>query len=148
MARMHTHKKGKSKSHKPMVSGKWVRADRKKVEELVTRMSKEGAEPAKIGLMLRDQHAIPDVKGVLGISIDKFLRENKIYSGFPHDLLALIKKAVTLRKHLDSNKKDVHNRTRLHSIEAKINRLVKYNRGKKIPAGWKYSPDQAALLVK
>ncbi|HLC45279.1 MAG TPA: 30S ribosomal protein S15, partial [archaeon] len=114
----------------------------------VEKMSKEGIPPAKIGLLLRDQHAIPDAKSVLGVSLEKFLRHKKLLSEFPQDLLGLIKKAVRLRKHLTANKKDTHNRTHLHNIESKINRLVRYYRGKKLPANWKYSPEEAALLVK
>ena len=148
MARLHTRKKGKSRSRKPLTSASWIKPDKKKVEELVTKYAKEGLPPARIGLLLRDQHAIPDAKKALGMPLEKFLREKKIYSGFPPELLALIKKAAGLRKHLGTNKKDTHNRTHLHNIESKINRLAKYWKGKKIPKDWKYVPEQAALLVK
>ena len=145
---MHTRKHGKSRSRKPLVTAKWVKADKKKIEELVEKMAREGIPSAKIGLLLRDQHAIPDAKSVLGAPIEKFLKQKKLLPEFPQDLLGLIKKAVRLRKHLGKNKKDTHNRTHLHNIESKINRLVRYYRGKKIPAGWKYVPEEAALLVK
>jgi len=102
-----------------------------------------------MGLVLRDQYAIPDAKRVLGgISITRFLKEKNLLPAFPQDLLDLIKKAVLVRKHLQANRQDKHNLTRLHNIESKINRLVRYYRGKRIPGNWKYVPEEAALLVK
>ncbi|MFH1056592.1 MAG: 30S ribosomal protein S15 [Candidatus Micrarchaeota archaeon] len=148
MARMHTRKRGKSKSRKPLVSGKWVKADKTQVEELISQMAREGVAPARMGLVLRDQHAIPDAKKILGVSITKFLKEKNLLPEFPQDMLDLIKKAVGVRKHLQSNKKDVFSRSRLRNIESKINRLVKYYRGKRLPQDWKYVPEEAALLVK
>lgn len=148
MARMHTRKHGKSRSRKPMVSAKWVKADKKKVEELVLQMAKEGLPSAKIGLFLRDQHGIPDAKRALGLSISAFLSSKNLAPAYPSDLIDLIRTAVGMRKHLVANKKDTYNRKRLANIESKINRLVRYYRGKKLPQNWKYVPEEAALLVK
>jgi len=60
----------------------------------------------------------------------------------------LIKRAVGLHKHLKTNGTDIHNKSILRRTESKVKRLVKYYRGKKLPANWKYDPEQAALLVK
>ena len=148
MARMHTRKKGKSRSRKPLSTAKWVKVSKEKVSELVEKLSKEGVTQAKIGMVLRDQHGVPSVKAVLGKSLSAFLKEKKLDSKYPQDLLDLIKKAVGLRKHLKANKKDTYNRARLQNIESKVNRLVRYYRGKKLPANWRYVPEEAALLVK
>lgn len=148
MARMHTRKHGKSRSRKPMVSAKWVKADKAKTEDLILQMAKEGIAPAKIGLVLRDQHGIPDAKQVLGMSISAFLKSKNLAPAYPSDLIDLVRTAVTMRRHLTVNKKDTYNRKRLANVESKINRLVRYYRGKKLPQYWKYVPEEAALLVK
>lgn len=148
MARMHSRKKGKSRSRKPASIAKWVKADKAKVEEAIEQMAKEGIPPAKIGLALRDEHGVPDAKKVLGISISGFLKQKKLLPQYPSDMIDLVRKAVRLRKHLTSNKKDKDNRRQLHNVESKINRLVKYYRGKRLPQHWKYVPEEAALLVK
>ncbi|MEM4255613.1 MAG: 30S ribosomal protein S15 [Candidatus Norongarragalinales archaeon] len=148
MARMHTRKRGKSRSRKPSFTSKWVKVEKSKVEDAVEQMAKEGVPPAKIGLVLRDEHGVPDAKKVLGVSISTFLKQKKVLPQYPSDLIDLVRKAVRLRKHLTSNKKDKDNRRHLHNVESKINRLVRYYRGKRLPQGWKYVPEEAALLVK
>ena len=148
MARMHTRKKGKSRSRKPASTAKWVKVPKETVSATIEKLAKEGVAPSKIGAALRDQHGVPSVKFVLGKSLSAFLKEKKLEGKYPQDLLDLIKKAVGLRRHLKTNRKDVHNSTHLQNIESKINRLVKYYRGKKLPANWRYDPDEAALLVK
>ncbi|HIE33746.1 MAG TPA: 30S ribosomal protein S15, partial [Candidatus Altiarchaeales archaeon] len=64
------------------------------------------------------------------------------------DLENLIRKAVNLRKHLEQNKKDLHNRRALQLIESKIRRLTKYYKGAgKLPENWMYEPEKAKLMV-
>ena len=60
----------------------------------------------------------------------------------------LIKKAVRMQEHLKT-RRDIHNQVKLRHVESKIGRLVKYYAAKKrIPAGWRYDAEKAALLVK
>ncbi len=148
MARMHTRKKGKSRSRKPSFSAKWVKVEKAKVEVAIEQMAKEGIPPSKIGLVLRDEHGIPDAKKILGVSISAFLKQKNMLPQYPSDMIDLVRKAVRLRKHLVANKKDKDNRRQLHNVESKINRLVRYYRGKRLPQNWKYVPEEAALLVK
>lgn len=150
MARLHTRKKGKSSSRKPV--GKrsvgWIRATKKEVEAVVEKLSREGETEARIGVVLRDQYGVPNAKLVLGQSISAFLKEKSLTPKFPSDLMDLIRTAVGLRKHLKENTRDVQNKTKLAHVESKIRRLVRYYRGKKLPKDWSYVPEQAALLVK
>ncbi|HLD62874.1 MAG TPA: 30S ribosomal protein S15 [Candidatus Norongarragalinales archaeon] len=148
MARMHTRKKGKSRSRKPSFQSKWAKADKADLENVIEQLAKEGVPPAKIGLVLRDQHGVPEAKKVLGVSISAFLKQKNVLPQYPSDMIDLVRKAVRLRKHLVANKKDKDNRRHLHNIESKINRLVRYYRGKRLPQHWKYVPEEAALLVK
>ena len=50
---------------------------------------------------------------------------------------------------LEENKKDFVSKRGLQLAESKIHRLSKYYRKTKVlPADWKYSPDQAAILLR
>ncbi|MCX6695748.1 MAG: 30S ribosomal protein S15 [Candidatus Altiarchaeota archaeon] len=150
MARMHARKKGKSKSIKPFREEvpEWVAYTKDEVVELVLKLFKAGNSPSKVGLMLRDQYGIPDVHHLTGEKVTEILENNNSALNLPEDLHSLIKKAVKLRDHLGVHKKDIHNRRGLLLIESKIKRLVKYYiKSKKLPAGWRYDPESAKLLV-
>ncbi|MFH0973196.1 MAG: 30S ribosomal protein S15, partial [Candidatus Micrarchaeota archaeon] len=102
MARLHTRKKGKSASHKPALkSAGWVRQSKEEVLSLVERLAKEGKTEAQIGLALRDEHGVPSVKMITGKSVSKILEEKKVAPKYPSTLIDLIRKAVSLRKHLE-----------------------------------------------
>lgn len=151
MSKLHSGKKGKSGSRRPKsaASAKHVEVPKEQIEELILKMVKEGTPEAKIGLILRDKYTVPSVKSVLGISLSAFLKKRQALPEYPDDILNLIKKAMRVRNHLRTSKKDIHNKVKLLHIESKIHRLVKYyaNSGR-LPANWRYNPEQAALLVK
>ncbi len=112
-------------------------------------MASEGVPPAKIGLVLRDQYGVPNTRAVLDAKLTQFLRAEKALPDYPEDLLNLIKKVVRVQEHLKRQKKDTRNRVKMTHIESKIGRLVKYYSAKgRLPAGWKYDSEKAALLVK
>ena len=150
MARMHSRKKGKSASHKPVgkTSYAWVQADKTAVLKAIEKLSKEGKGEADIGRILRDEYGVPSVKVLFGVKLSRLLKENNLQKQYPSDLMFLIQKAVRLSSHNGKNKRDIHNRIKLGHIESKIKRLVYYYRGKRLPSDWKYARDEAALLVK
>lgn len=151
MARMHSRKRGKSGSRRPPIKTvpDWVEYSAPEVEKLIIKMGKEGVHPARIGLILRDQYGVPSVRNLTGKSVTQILREGGVKVDYPADLLDLIKRAVRMRKHLESHGKDVHNRVKLSHVESKIRRLVRYyTRTGALPKDWKYDPETAALLVK
>jgi small subunit ribosomal protein S15 len=128
MARMHSRKKGKAGSKKPLKKTKpvWVRYTPKEIELLVTKMAKEGKTSAVIGIKLRDSYGIPDVKTITKKSISQIMKENKLAPEIPQDLLNLIRRAITIRKHLEENHKDMPALRGLQLTESKVKRLVKY----------------------
>lgn len=86
----------------------------------------------------------------------------------PEDLYHLIKKAVSVRKHLERNRKDKDSKFRLILIESRIHRCVcfhgcspspgvslrppcslarYYKRAKKLPPTWKYESSTASAMV-
>ena len=151
MARMHSRKKGKSGSTKPVVKAKaeWVELNERELEKLVVKLAKEGKSPSAIGRELRDNYGVPLVKPIAGKRVLQILRENKLAPEYPEDMLSLIKKAVFLRKHLEKNPRDIHNRHGLMLVESKIKRLQRYYKRKKVlPADWYYNAEEASLLVK
>lgn len=151
MARLHSKKKGKSGTKRPKSNDKaeWVDMKKEDIEELILKLAREGVPAAKIGLILRDQHGIANVRAILGMSLSAFLEKEKVAPEYPEDLLNLIKKAVRMSTHIKTSKNDTSNNVKLIHVESKIQRLVKYYSSKgRLPAGWKYERDKAALLVK
>jgi small subunit ribosomal protein S15 len=148
---MHSPRKGKSHSKRPirLEVPEWFQRTNEETEELVIKLAREGHQPSMIGLILRDQYGIPLVKAVTGKTITKILAENDQALRVPEDLFHLIRRAINLRRHLEEAKKDLHSRYGLRLIESKVRRLVKYYRDQGVlPADWKYSPEQAALLIR
>jgi len=119
------------------------------VEAQVVELAKAGNTPSMIGKILRDQYGIPLVRVIANKRILTILRENDLERRVPEDLRNMIAKAVTMRRHLEENKKDFVSKRGLQLVESKIHRLSKYYRKTKVlPADWKYSPDQAAVLLR
>jgi small subunit ribosomal protein S15 len=148
---MHSRKKGKAGTSRPFRTSppEWVEYKGEEVEELVVKLGKEGRNPSTIGLIMRDQHGVPNVKLSTGKRIDSILREKELGSDLPEDLLNLIIRAVALDKHLKANHKDRSSKRGLQLTESKIRRLVKYyKRTGRLPEDWKYNLKTAKLLVK
>jgi small subunit ribosomal protein S15 len=150
MSRMHARRKGKSGSKHPVDRKKhpeWSSLNPREVESHVLDLAKGGKNTSQIGMVLRDQYAVPDIKLATGKSVTKILAANNIKTELPEDLINLIRTALSLRKHLETNKKDLHNKRGLQLTESKIRRLAGYyiSTGK-IPENWKYNPKQAKLL--
>jgi small subunit ribosomal protein S15 len=145
---MHSRKHGRSRSHKPIKKrAPWLTYDKDEIESLVTKLAKEGITNAQIGIILRDQYGIPDVRSA-GLRVAK-ITEKAVVREVPEDMYNLISQAVKLHRHLDENKKDAKAIHGLELMESKIRRLGKYYvRQKKLPAGWKYTFEQAKLIVK
>lgn len=131
------------------VKPEWIEYSNEEIEELILKLRKEGNSTSKIGIALRDQYGIPDVKLITGKKITKILEDHGQELKYPEDLMNLIRRAVNIREHLDENPKDLHTRRGLRIIESRIRRLVRYyvNDGV-LPEGWRYDPRSAALLVK
>ena len=147
---MHARRKGKSGSTRPVGREKppeWSSLNPREVESRVIELAKSGKSTSEVGMVLRDQYAVPDVQLATGKKISKILESNNIKPEIPEDMRNLIGIALSLRKHLETNKKDLHNKRSLHLTESKIRRLTKYYvSNKKLPLGWKYTPEQAKLM--
>jgi small subunit ribosomal protein S15 len=150
MGRMHASGRGRSGSTKPFVSTTpdWSNNDKSAVEEIILELARKGHTSAEIGLILRDQHAVPNVRLLLGERIGQVLVRNDINPEIPEDLMNLMRKALRMLDHLNGNRKDIHNRRQLELVESRIRRLSRYLKGTgALDSEWVYKRDQLRLAV-
>ena len=150
MSRMHASRRGRSGSKRPIADKppQWVQQSAEEVKDLVAKLAGQGVSMSKIGLILRDQYAVPNVRLVTGMSMKEICAEKGVKFELPEDLSDLMKRAVRLSGHIKGNPKDRHNIRGMQLVESKIRRLVKYyKREGVLPDGWNYSLSTAALQV-
>ncbi len=128
MARMHTRKRGKSKSRRIYSQEKpdWIQFSNEEVEKMIVDLKKAGTSNSVIGVKLRDQYGIPGTKAILGKKLGKVLQSAGIKDEVPEDLMNLIKKYRNVSKHMEINRNDMSNKRGQALLIAKILRLVKY----------------------
>ncbi len=144
MAKMHSRKRGRSRSRKLLVPKKptWLSYGAKELEMLIVKLAKEAKTSAQIGLLLRDSYGVPNVKQLLGKTITQVMQDKKLAPVVPEDLSALIKRATQIKKHREQNKKDNSALRGLQFTESKIHRLAKYYKANgKLPLEWKYEKE-------
>ena len=148
LARLYTSKRGRSGSTRP-VSKKppaWFKYAPEEIEALIAKLAREGNSPSSIGAILRDKHGVPLVKPVTGKTVSQLARASGHNPKVPEDLDYLFRRAQGLRKHLEKNRKDYHNKRALATVESKIHRLVKYYKANgKLQPEWEYKPLAASV---
>ena len=150
MARMHSRGRGQSGSRRPKVTAKpaWTVLDKAEVEQRIVKMHAEGVSAALIGLKLRDQYGVPNVRLVTGKAILQTLQEKGATPAMPEDLEALLKRSVNVQIHLKEHKSDNANRRALQLVEAKIRRLADfYKREGVLSEDWDYATKSAEMLA-
>ncbi|KAI7829059.1 40S ribosomal protein S13 [Kickxella alabastrina] len=146
MGRMYTSGKGISKSAAPYrrTPASWVKATPEDVCEQICKLARKGTTPSQIGVILR----CPPVNAITGTKVVRILRANGLAPEIPEDLYFLIKKAVSVRKHLERNRKDFDAKYRVILIEARISRLARYYIAcGQLPPNWKYVASTASTIV-
>jgi small subunit ribosomal protein S15 len=127
----------------------WVTMSASEIEEVIVKMAKNGQASAMIGLVLRDQYGVPDIKLATGKTVTEIMKEKGVASALPEDISNLMRRAISLNVHLRKNPGDVSNRRGLNLIEAKIRRLEHYYKDNGVlPENWKYSLSTAELMLK
>ncbi|MEM4311357.1 MAG: 30S ribosomal protein S15 [Nitrososphaerales archaeon] len=148
MARIHSHKRGKSHSTRPAIKRvpEWITYGQDELITIIVKMGREGLTPSQIGQKLKDEYGVPLVKPILKKSITQILEENHIKAEIPEDLQNLLRRAQRLREHLSRHRSDRRNVRSLELLEAKIHRLEKYyKKTGKIPEKWGYKAVVAQL---
>lgn len=147
---MHSNGKGISRRCLPYKRSapSWLEVSVDSVCDQICKLAQKGMTPSQIGVLLRDSHGIPQVKSVTGNKILRILKKNGCAPEIPEDLYHLIKKAVSVRKHLERNRGDQDAKFRLILIESRIHRLTRYYRStKQLSPTWKYESKTAATLI-
>jgi small subunit ribosomal protein S15 len=147
---MHTRRKGQAGSKKPHRTEpvKWSNTNKDEIEKTILQLATQGRSSSEIGMSLRDRYGVPDVTLVTGKKIVAILKENKQASAIPEDIRNLIVKVLDLKKHVDKNPKDVHNKRSLNNMVSKVRRLEKYyHREGVLPVDWKFSTQKAEMLI-
>ena len=151
MARMYKSRRGRSGSSKPYVTKapEWSNTNHDEVVKMIIDLGKAGHSTAEIGTILRDQHAVPNVRLVTGKRISAILAANNIGGSYPEDMMNLMRQAVRIIEHLGAgNHKDLHNKRSLEITESKIRKLASYYISEgKLPTDWRYKRDELRLMV-
>eukprot|EP00002_Diphylleia_rotans_P030014 TRINITY_DN6147_c0_g1_i2.p1 TRINITY_DN6147_c0_g1~~TRINITY_DN6147_c0_g1_i2.p1 ORF type:complete len:141 (+),score=28.86 TRINITY_DN6147_c0_g1_i2:120-542(+) len=140
MGRMHSNGKGIAAPVLPYrrTPPSWLKVSPTEVVDHICRLAKKGNTPSQVGILLRDSYGIGQVKNVTGNKILRILKTQGLGPEIPEDMYHLIKKAVSVRKHLERNRKDKDSKFRLILVESRIHRLARYyKRTKKLPPNWK-----------
>jgi small subunit ribosomal protein S15 len=148
MARIHSHRHGKSHQTRPTSKRppSWLTYNADEVSAMTIKLAKEGVSPSEIGIRLRDEYGIPLIKPIIGKSVLQLLRENKLAPAIPEDLQNLLDSAKRVQAHNAAAKADRRNVRSLELIEAKIYRLSKYYKEIGVlPSDFKYSAVVAQL---
>lgn len=123
--------KGKKKEEKKVKTveteskiAPWLKLSQEEIENLVLKLYKEGVRMEKIGLILRDSYGIPKVKEICGKKIKKIIEKHE--QVMPPEIVALNKKIKRIKRHLESNKKDMVAKRSLQIKEARLLKIKKY----------------------
>merc|ERR1719327_474787 len=124
MGRMYSTGKGIARRCLPYRKAppSWVQISTQDLCDQIIKLAKKGSTPSQIGVTLRDSYGIPQVKNVTGSKVLRILKANGLATFLPEDLYYLIKKAVSMRKHLERNRKDKDSKFRLILVESRIHR--------------------------
>lgn len=146
---MHSRKKGKSGSKKPIKkTPSWAPYKGKETEKLVIKYSKAGKSSSEIGIALRDSYGINSVKALTGKNVSAILKENNLEKKLPEDLLNLIKKMIAINLHLEKNRQDQTAKRGLLLTDSKIRRLMKhYKSTKRLPQDWKLDTSRLKMYL-
>ncbi|MBX4211901.1 hypothetical protein KW787_00390 [Candidatus Pacearchaeota archaeon] len=81
----------------------WVKMKPAELEKIVVELTKKGESPAKIGLILRDQHGIPKAK-LVGKKIGKIITSHGLSLKAEKEIV--LEKIEKIKSHTSRNKHD------------------------------------------
>merc|ERR1712154_269427 len=82
----------------------WLKLTSDEVKDQIFKLAKKGLTPSQIGVILRDSHGVAQVRFITGNKILRILKGKGMAPELPEDCYYLIKKAVSIRKHLERNR--------------------------------------------
>ena len=128
MARIHSHRRGKSQSTRPSSkrAPTWVNYSQDEIVATISKLAKEGFAPSQIGLRLREEYGLPKTNTYLVKTLTGILEESNSGPPIPEDLGRLVERAAKHKEHLANHHADRKNVRSLELLEAKIHRLSSY----------------------
>jgi small subunit ribosomal protein S15 len=127
----------------------WVPLTATEIEDIIVQSAEPGTTSARIGLNLRDQYGVPNVRLATGRTVTEIMKEKGVMPNLPEDLSNLMRRAISLNVHVKEHRGDVSNLRGLNLIEARIRRLERYyKRNGVLPENWKYSLENAEIMLK
>ena len=123
----------------------WIKLKPEVIQKQVGKLAEEyGA--LVVDVTLRDGFNVPQVELVTGIRFLRVLKREGFAPSFPEVLYFFVKKAKSIQKHLDRNRKNRGSNFRLIFVEDRIHRFEWYYRCVKfLPASWKYISATASI---
>jgi small subunit ribosomal protein S15 len=112
------------KQEKKMDKPVWLKMSEKDLKEIIAKLAKEYDQPAKIGLILRDQYGVPSTK-VYGKKLAEYLREFGLEAN-GIELKNAQKKMDTMKKHLEKNITDRRTKHKFQGAQSRVNVLSRY----------------------
>ncbi|MFA5484735.1 MAG: 30S ribosomal protein S15 [Candidatus Pacearchaeota archaeon] len=100
----------------------WIKMSEEELKKIILELSKK-YPPSQIGIILRDQYAIPTVK-VFGKKLQAYLKELNIEIN--EDLENATTKVEKLKEHLKNNVTDKKAKHKLQKAQARLNITKKY----------------------
>merc|ERR1711887_161942 len=110
----------------------WMKLTSDDVKDQIFKLAKKGLTPSQIGVILRDSFGVAQVRFITGNKILRILKSKGLAPDLPEDMYFLIKKAVSIRKHLERNRKDRDAKFRLILVESRIHRLARYYKSRAV----------------
>lgn len=128
---------------------KWIELKPAEIEEAIISLANAGHTASEIGMILRDQYGVPKVKTATKKTVSLILKHHNLLGEIPEDLLNLIRKSVRLKTHLQKNRKDMSAKRGYQLAVSRVRRLASYyTENNRLPKGWRFSEQEAELLVK
>ena len=126
----------------------WVTLSEGELKEIILDLARKETSLSRIGIILRDYYGIPDIKLITGKTLKNTLEGYGVETKLPDDLKDLIVRALNIREHYETNKKDKTALKGLQNTEAKIRSLASYYvREGDLPKNWRYNSQRAKLLL-
>ncbi len=106
----------------------WLKIKEPELKKIIGELIKTEEQPAKIGLILRDQYGIPTTK-LYGKKLSEYLKEHNILNDI--ELKNAEKKFKKIKTHLEKNITDKISKHKLQKAQSRLSKARKYFEKKK-----------------
>ena len=111
------------KSKKTVEKPVWLKMSETELKKTIKELVKENHQPAKIGLILRDQYGVPSTR-LYGKKLSNYLKEAGVDSDI--ELKNAEKKLERMKEHLKKNITDKKSKHKLQKAQSRVNILKRY----------------------